>query len=317
MSLTIASAPAKIHFIGEYSALFGKPVVLSAISLRTTVSITHASATSVLSSHVPTSHTHNLRATVERIVLQNIDKISVPTYVAKIDSDVPVGANLGSSAAVGVAYVAALGKFLGVDFSLTELNSMAFEVEKYFHLTPSGGDNTVSVYGGAIWYRRENSRNFHGRAVKASRIRDQWVFGLVDSGRPIESTKEMIVRLQSLADHEPFMVEEAVKELEEIAARLLPSVEDAEWDAFRRSIRQAQGCIERLGAVGDSAHHIVRIFNSSGCAAKVMGAGGRMAGSGMILVSAKKACHLNAAASKLGVKWIPIDVACPGVRILQ
>ena len=73
-----------------------------------------------------------------------------------VDSDIPPGAGLGSSAAVAAAFAAAYScLLLGGRQPPTELvNRAAYEAEKVVHGKPSGVDNTVSVHGGLLLYRR-------------------------------------------------------------------------------------------------------------------------------------------------------------------
>ncbi|CAN0433912.1 unnamed protein product, partial [Ectocarpus sp. 13 AM-2016] len=86
-------------------------------------------------------------------------------------ASLPVGAGLGSSAALCVATSAALTRLADIiaritveggveregggsrrpsDAELERINAWAFAGETVLHGTPSGLDNTVSCYGGAI-----------------------------------------------------------------------------------------------------------------------------------------------------------------------
>ena len=75
-------------------------------------------------------------------------------------SQLPVGAGLGSSASYSVCLAASLLIYFGIieDVSdkknLEVVNSWAFLAEKVIHGTPSGIDNTVATFGGAIAYTR-------------------------------------------------------------------------------------------------------------------------------------------------------------------
>ncbi|CAA2953724.1 Mevalonate kinase [Olea europaea subsp. europaea] len=84
-----------------------------------------------------------------------------------VTSELPLGSGLGSSAALCVAFSAALlalSDSVTLDFShqgwqmfgdseLDLVNKWAFEGEKIIHGKPSGIDNTVSTYGNMIKFR--------------------------------------------------------------------------------------------------------------------------------------------------------------------
>ncbi|KAJ6359808.1 hypothetical protein OIU77_003919 [Salix suchowensis] len=87
-----------------------------------------------------------------------------------VTSDLPLGAGLGSSAALCVAFSAALlacsdtvnmdkkqeGWLVFGESELELLNKWAFAGEKIIHGKPSGIDNTVSTYGNMIKFRSGN-----------------------------------------------------------------------------------------------------------------------------------------------------------------
>jgi mevalonate kinase len=72
-----------------------------------------------------------------------------------IDSDLPVGCGMGSSAALAVALVRALGARDGERLDPATWHRRAFGIERAFHGNPSGIDHAVSGLGGLVWYRRE------------------------------------------------------------------------------------------------------------------------------------------------------------------
>lgn len=71
-----------------------------------------------------------------------------------IDSDIPLGCGLGSSAALGVALVRGLANHTGQAVEPSRVNELAFELEKVAHGNPSGVDNTVVTYERGVWFQR-------------------------------------------------------------------------------------------------------------------------------------------------------------------
>ncbi|MFQ5762949.1 MAG: mevalonate kinase, partial [Candidatus Bathyarchaeia archaeon] len=70
-----------------------------------------------------------------------------------VDSRIPVGVGLGSSAAVAVATLAATACFFGVNLTKQEIFKMAYASEGVVHGRPSGIDQAACTHGGVILYR--------------------------------------------------------------------------------------------------------------------------------------------------------------------
>ncbi|KAI9314187.1 ribosomal protein S5 domain 2-type protein [Dichotomocladium elegans] len=100
-------------------------------------------------------------------LFQILKKASRPSlgFTISTRSTLPVGAGLGSSASFATAMAAALLILFGhvpQDFSrssekerwLDIINSHAFKAEQVIHGNPSGLDNAVATYGGAMSFRR-------------------------------------------------------------------------------------------------------------------------------------------------------------------
>jgi mevalonate kinase len=93
-----------------------------------------------------------LKAVIEAALREGIQVDG--EVIAHIDSDIPVAAGLGSSAAVAVAFAGALVLAYTGSLERDLVNRLAFESERYVHGRPSGIDNTIATYGGTILYRR-------------------------------------------------------------------------------------------------------------------------------------------------------------------
>lgn len=93
---------------------------------------------------------------------QAIHGILTGGYFFNIESSIPVGKGLGSSAAISVCIAAALlcllqeitGQLLYDDLAL--VNAIAFQYERIYHSNPSGVDNYVSCYGGLVLFNKNS-----------------------------------------------------------------------------------------------------------------------------------------------------------------
>src|SRR5438105_2218074 len=100
-----ASSPAKIHLIGEYSALWGKPAIILPINLRLNVILD------------PAQPEIESKQPFQKIIEAEIEKRfkkKIPNYKLAIKSEIPIGSGLGSSAALSYALTKALLKLLKV-----------------------------------------------------------------------------------------------------------------------------------------------------------------------------------------------------------
>jgi len=69
-----------------------------------------------------------------------------------VSSSLPVGAGLGSSAAFSVSLTGALFRAFNIEESLENISKLAFQVERMFHGKPSGIDNSICTFGGALLF---------------------------------------------------------------------------------------------------------------------------------------------------------------------
>ncbi len=78
--------------------------------------------------------------------------LSEPDWRVDLRSTIPIASGLGSGAAVSVAVMRDIAAAAGRAIPLEEISSLAFEVERLHHGTPSGIDNTVVAYGQPVYF---------------------------------------------------------------------------------------------------------------------------------------------------------------------
>lgn len=269
------SAPGKIILSGEHAVVYGYPALLTAVNRRLTAS------------------------------LSDNGEIS-------IQSNVPIGAGMGSSAAYAVVATALKTSSFGTSLDLKKICDGAYKLEKMQHGNPSGADNTVCTYGGFLWYRKESEaiKTFH-QVEPMVKLPD---FVLINSGLPAESTKDMVTMVRNLYQSSPIRVDSIFREIEAISRRWLKHLTGETKENLIDLIQRNENCLERLGVVSLKTIKIIRLIEKAGGAAKISGAGGKKDGSGIILVHGIDSKNLNTLCSKMNLDRFNVKLGEGGVR---
>lgn len=238
-----------------------------------------------------------------------VNRRLVATRGGEIDSDIPIGAGMGSSAAFAVALSAF--KVNGLD--LEKINNFAYKIEKGIHGNPSGVDNTVVTYGGFLWFRKE-SENFKTFKQIESKVTLPKLF-LLNSGKPSESTKEMVEHVGGLYKKNKKRVDGIFREIEVVTKGFLRFLLKENETELGILIRDNERLLEGLGVVSESTKKIIRSVEKIGGSAKVSGAGGRKDGSGMLLVYHKDIEKLTLFAKQNNLNLMSVKLGQEGVRI--
>lgn len=275
------SAPGKIHLLGEHTVVYGKPALLTAINKRITVSIAPLSErkqTMQLDSQLSL-----LQITLENVIKNKFHLKKIPNYSIAIKSELPIGSGLGSSAALSVAFTAGLLSYLKIDSDKIVINELAYEGEKIFHGKPAGADNTTVTYGGFIWYRKEleELKVFYSIPQKIHPKIEQ--FFLINSGKPLETTKDMVVKVGLLKSKNPAKVKKIFDDQEQLTKDLLIALINGEHQNLISIIRKGEHNLEAIGVVGKKSKNMIKEIETIGGGCKILGGGGFESGSGMLL----------------------------------
>ncbi|KAG8885652.1 cystathionine beta-lyase [Tulasnella sp. 331] len=211
------------------------------------------------------------------------------TFTAR--STLPVGAGLGSSAALSTCIASTLllthGRVLvpsdtqdNLSATTDMVNGWAFLAEKVLHGNPSGVDNAVSVHGGAIAFTRTDSGPkmvpIHG--FKSIR------FLLVNTKVP-RDTKSLVAGVGLKKQEEPELVNGILSQIQQIsddafaALSADPPLPRPELlSILRRSIEENHGHLVTLGVSHQKLERIREVVDKFGGAdglqTKLTGAGG-------------------------------------------
>ncbi len=195
-----------------------------------------------------------------------------------IESHLPLGSGMGSSAAAAVAVVAGYLLFREVEIDLPSVERLAHEVERRQHGTPSGVDAATVARGGLLWAQRKGEAEVGaGLAVEPVVARSGLLrrIAVYDTGTPAEATGAVVAAVRERAMRDPGRHERLLDRIDN-ATRGLRTELTAEVEDKQRVvelIRAAQAALEALGVVPEAVRERVRAVEAAGGAAKISGAG--------------------------------------------
>lgn len=339
--------------MGEHAVVYGKPALLAAINLKCKAIITPRSDKEIelvsnqLNFQEKTSLQEiisfteaaqklwggfketNSAAVLKKITPQDTDlaKIAIGETLLKlnlksatgfsllVDSKIPVGVGLGSSAAVAVSIIKALTKFLSLRLKRKEVNEIAYETEKRMHGFPSGGDNTTVTYGGLLWFRKETE--FLKIIQPIENIKSEILknFVLINTGRPKVSTGEMVSLIRERYKEKLTETEAIFNRIEVLTKDLLYALKDNNPESFIGITNECEVKLEELGVVTDFAQKITKEIKNLGGAAKISGAGGNIGKeAGIILALHQEPQKLIEVAKKYHLPYYKVRLGVEGLR---
>ncbi len=304
------SAPGKIHLMGEHAVVYGKPALLSAVNLRLKVTIQQSDKLTIQPKEV-----EDIVLYAMKIVQEHFKLDSLPPFSVTVTSDIPFGFHLGSSAALAVATVGALIYFLKQIWNPVLINQLAYEVEKKAHGNPSGGDNTAVTFGGFLWYRRELEflKSIWQLPFKPATNLNH--FFLIDTGRPKETTGEMVSYVKSQMSKRKSHMEKYMNQNEEQTKKITVALKEGNEAELLDAMNIGERTLEGMGVVSKKVVPLICAIEKAGGAAKILGGGGKSDGVGFLLCYHHDPKKIERLSKTYGFSIRQITLGEEGVRL--
>ncbi len=308
MKSVVVSAPGKVHLMGEHAVVHGSPALITAVNRRLYVSV--EPNRDGLQFVVEDEYKEHMLFAVE-LISKELGLPHLPHVRVIVSTQFPPGYHLGSSAAGAVALSGALMYATKGIWNPERINKIAYEIEKKQHGTPSGGDNTACTFGGFIWYRKELEflKSMWQVPLKFPVAFDH--FYLIDTGKPAETTGQMVSHVRALVEKYPEKMRAVFFENERATKMVANAIKDSDEASLIHALKMGSKTLREMEVVSDIAKVIIDVIESIGGAAKILGGGGRVGGVGYLLCY-----HADIAKVKAkGFDPIKISLGEEGVRI--
>src|SRR5690349_5985695 len=297
-----SSAPGKIILFGEHAVVYGRP------ALAVPVTQVHADVEVLDASHpgiwieapnvdlqselnrLPSDHP--IAAVVHNFLF--ISRLSpFPNLEIKIDSTIPVASGLGSGAAVTVALTRALAAHVNYSMTDEEVNAFAYEIEKLYHGTPSGIDNTVVTYARPVYFVR-------GQPMETFRVGQPFTIVIGDTGISAP-TKESVgdVRKRWEADQKKW--EDVFDQVGKIVEQARKTIENGKWEMLGEFMNKNHSLLQEMTVSSPQLDQLVQAARQAGALGAKLSGGGR-GGNMIALVEPERAEAVASSLKGAGAK---------------
>lgn len=309
-----AFAPGKLILSGEHSVVYGKPALSMAVSCFSETKV-HAHPTPAISinlidfnqeSVATLNELHTLKkeltkrydsflrreCPIQKVfhnpmelvkfavssLLEKRDVKQVEGVSISIQSEIPIGSGMGSSAATVLSLISGLANFWNLNLSEQEYLELGCETEKLQHGFTSGSDIYVSFHGKCFFFQEEQA---------LPRSLPSLPFYVINTGRPQSRTGECVAYVQ-----EHFHDERAMwNDFESITKEMDEAITGMRVSNLYDLIRANHNLLISLGVVPEKVQRFVHDLEQTGAVAKICGAGairGENAGVALVMSESRE-----------------------------
>ncbi|MGP8319907.1 MAG: mevalonate kinase [Methanosarcinaceae archaeon] len=257
------SAPGKIYLFGEHAVVYGESAICCAVDLRTRVQVEIDDTINIESVLGKTGIDSEIHPYVSAVIERMGEFTSIKGVSIKIDSDIPVGSGIGSSAAVTVATIAALNTLFNCKITLEEIAKLGHEIEMQIQGAASPTDTYVSTMGGVVIIPQKK---------KLEHIDCKIVIGNTNM---LSSTKELVANVAKLRDSYPQIIDPVLSVISSISKIGEELVTNRDYASIGYLMNINHGLLDSVGVSSIELSSLVYAARNSGAfGAKITGAGG-------------------------------------------
>ena len=250
-------AAGKVILLGEHGVVYGRHALAVPVPDAVAVTLTESER---LDHALPDDYVEQLLAAIG---------ITDARWRIDVDSRLPLGKGLGSSAAIAVAMTRAFDRKLGLGLDDARVNAIAFASEKYAHGTPSGVDNTLATYGKPMLFHNDGGLQFETLdTCEAPPLLIAW-------GTATGKTSELVAGVRQRRERASAHFDAVFDRMGALSREGAELLADGRWRDLGALLDLCHGLLNAIGVSTPELERMVSLARLSGAAgAKLTGAGG-------------------------------------------
>ncbi len=271
-------APGKVILFGEHAVVYGRPALAAPVTqVKAEAIVEPGQELLILAQDLGEevrprettmgsgNQTHPL-GLAALLTLAELGLHERPPWRVLVSSSIPIASGLGSGAAVSAAIARALSDAAGKPLSPSALSSIVYEVDRLYHGTPSGIDNSVICYGQPVYFIR-------GEVPCVLSIAHPFMLAIANTGIA-SPTKAAVADVRRGWEQERMRFEGVFDRMAAIVERARSAVTDGTPEALGNLMNENHALLAEIGVSSPELDAIAAAARDAGAlGAKLSGAG--------------------------------------------
>lgn len=307
MNTISASAPGKFVILGEHAVVYGKPAIAVAINRRFYITVRKDEDYKINNDVIDERSSPHIRYIA--------DKNNLKPFSVQMESKIPTGSGLGSSAALSVAFSAAMRALNDLPIDRETIAKEAFEAEYFSQGRGSPMDTSVSTNGGGITLNSPDESNLLWKITKNEHTWNisgmdvpQMTFVIGNTGVRA-ATGPLVERVRKYKDSNRF-ASDIVNEIGAITLEGMKALKANDVVGLGNLMTKNHKLLSILGVSSNELNKLVNASLPYSYGAKLTGAGG---GGSMIALTDQPEKVSAAITSRGGIPFI-VKTGVEGVK---
>ncbi len=290
----VGLAHSKLILIGEHAVVHGQPAIAIPFKLIGVETIVEYIPGPVeLDSSFYYGPLHLAPESLRGIVVciqDTLEYLDIPceNLTIRINSSIPPGKGLGSSASVAVSVIRSLFNYANRSYTREELLQLANVAETYAHGSPSGIDTLTITSDTPIWFEKN-------QPVETVGVKEDLHFIVADSGQDAD-TRTSVQSVTNLLKKAPRKIQQKLDRIGKLTYEAKDALEKASKHFLGHMLNEAQKELEFLGVSDAVLNRLIRFARQEGALGAKLTGGGN---GGCIIALAQNEMHCKQLAEKL------------------